>query len=40
MALTGLEKPLEQYNRDDIRKIAVLYGIPLNKIISFFSSDH
>lgn len=34
MALTGLEKPLDQYNRDEIRKIAVLYGIPLNKIIS------
>lgn len=34
MALTGLEKPLEQYNRDDIRKIAVLYGIPLSRIIS------
>jgi hypothetical protein len=34
MSLTGFEKPLEQYNRDDIRKIAVLYGIPLSSIIS------
>ena len=34
MALTGFEKPLDQYNRDEIRKIAVLYGIPLSKIIT------
>lgn len=34
MSITGFEKPLEQYNRDEIRKIAVLYGIPLSSIIS------
>ena len=34
MALTGFEKPLDQYNRDEIRKIAVPYGIPLSKIIT------
>jgi len=34
MALTRFEKPLEEYNRDDIRKIAGLYGIKLSTIIT------
>ena len=33
MALTGYEKNLSEFTRDELRKIATTYGISLSRII-------
>jgi hypothetical protein len=37
MALTGYEKNLSEFTRDELRKIATTYGISLSKLLKIKS---